>query len=120
MTKKKKKNKGKKPCGAERQRRLLANLKGDSGSLIPAAGSSALSRSTPSEKGLSEKGLIGISGSGGSEDGVKLTPAKRNRDSDSFTPREIKKRTTEAGRPTYSKSVATPLKIPAKSKASWC
>ena len=91
--------------------RNFKTIKGDSGSLIPAAGSSALSGSAPSEKGLSGKGLIGISRSGGSGDGVKLTPAKRNRDSDSSTPREIKKRTTEAGRPTYSESVATPLRI---------
>ena len=111
VTKKKKKNKRKKPCGAERQRRLLAKRKGDSGSLIPAANSSALSGSAPSDKGLLGKGLIGLSGTGGSGDGVKLTPAKRNRDSNSSTPREIKKRKTEAGRPTYSESVATPLKI---------
>ena len=88
----------------------MANRKGGSGSLIPAAGSSALSRSAPSEKVLSGKGLIGLNGTGGSGDGVKLTPTERNRDSDSSTLRTIKK-TTEAERQTYSESVATPLRI---------
>ena len=56
-------------------------------------------------------GLIGLRGAEGAGDSEKLTPAERNRESDSSTPREIKKKSTEAGRPTYSESVATPLRI---------
>ena len=110
-TETKKKNIGKKSCGAETQRRLLAKRWGDSGSLTLGDGSPAPGRSAPSNKTLPETGLIELRGAGGMGDGGKLIPAKRNRDSDSSTPREVKKKSIEVGQPTYSESVATPLSI---------
>ena len=98
------KNKGKKPWGAERPKRLSTKWKGDSGSLIPAVGSSALSGSAPSEKALPGKGTIGLSGTGGTGGNDKQTPAKRNRETESPLEGWSRKEQPRRG-------VATPLRI---------